>query len=137
MITQVYHAEGYVMSWIDHDRELMVVQTFRLDLGDHAKKMFDLNIKALEKFKPKNIILDKSAAIGLQIPAEEETWLRTTLFPEYRKRGLKKVIKIVPKNPIARFGTKNWLDIGKEFGFDFVEIESMEKAYDYLELSNI
>jgi hypothetical protein len=46
------------------------------------------------------------------------------------------VIKIFPKNPISKFGTKNWLEIGKEFGFDFIVVPSIEKAYEYLKVNH-
>jgi hypothetical protein len=133
MIIYVYHAEKFVTSWIDDEKKIMVVKTFNLNLSHHAKTLLEANLKALEEFKPKYIILDKSVATGLQDPKQEEIWLRTTLFPEYKKRGLRSVINIFPKNPIARVGTKNWLDIGKEFGFEFLELPGIEEAYLYIQ----
>jgi hypothetical protein len=132
MIIDVYHAEGYVTSWIDDEKKIMVVKTLNLNLCHHAKTLFAANLRALEEFKPKHIILDKSMAVGLQDPKEEETWLRTTLFPEYKKRGLQRVITIFPRNHIARFGTNNWLNIGKEFGFEFIEMPCLEEAFLYI-----
>jgi hypothetical protein len=128
MITSIYYAKNYCHSWYDPEKNVLVVKVFNLDLGIHRRKAFAANIEAIEKYKIKVMIMDSVGAMGHQDPTDTD-WLIYTVFPEYKKQGIRLVVYTFPKNHIAKVGAKAWLDIANKFGFDFLEVTSLEEAY--------
>lgn len=128
MITTIYYAKDYVHSWYDHEKKVLVVNVLKMDLGAHRRKAFKANIEAMEKYKLKVMIMDSAKASGHQDPSDSD-WLIYTVFPEYKRKGIRLVIYTFPKNHIAKLGAKAWLDLAQKYGFDFLEVYSLDEAY--------
>jgi hypothetical protein len=127
----LYYAENYSESWLDDKNSALMMKIWNLNLGDHRQKAFKINVRAMEKFKPKSMIIDASEAKGHHTPIELE-WILSTAFPTYKEKGIQNIIYIFPKNAIAKLGAKTWLDLCRPFGFNFKETKDLEEAYSYL-----
>jgi hypothetical protein len=127
----IYHADGYATSWYDHQNRVFVAQTFNLNLGDQRQVAFELNEKALEKYKPSVAIFDAGQATGHHEMKDPE-WMKNVAFPTYSSKGIRTIIYIPPQNPIAKVGAKSWVDLGKSFDIKFIEMSSLDAAFEYL-----
>lgn len=132
----LYYAESCVDSWYDHEANAIIAKWFDLTTKIHMIKAIEIHLETIEKYKPVAAICDFGEARGIPYPEVHE-WVKNTLFTEAQKRGIRYVINILPKNPIARIGIKNWQDLGQECHFNMLDASSVEEALEYVKRVNL
>ncbi|MES2678686.1 MAG: hypothetical protein V4635_02320 [Bacteroidota bacterium] len=130
-ITPLYFADGYLKSWFDHEKKVLVIKFFSLNLGIHRQKAFDINVNTVEKYKGNTAILDASEATGHHQPSDTD-WIMNTALPGYKAKGIRLIIYVFPDNMIARIGARTWLEMAGKFGFDFLQANTIDEGYELL-----
>ena len=119
-----YSADGFVEA--SEKDKIITVRWEKLYNSNITKECC---LAQLEKVKKgaKVIIVDSANATGKPLQ-DVQDWFGESLFPQYQEHGLKAIITVVPKNPITKFGARQWNSVGAPFGFDMFETNSLIMA---------
>jgi hypothetical protein len=131
----LYSEKGWVETWYDADLGVIRVKWYNYTSRIHLRKSCEMQLEAMKLYKASVIIADAGEAIGVPYPQDQD-WFITNLYPKSIEYGLKIIITIAPKNPIARSGAKTWNSNGKRNGINYVEVETMEEAFHQLKMYN-
>jgi hypothetical protein len=127
MNEELYSEKGWVETLYDGSKGVIRVKWFNYTSRVHVRRACEAQLEAMQKYKATIIVSDAFSAIGIPYPQDQE-WFIEHLYPRTLELGLQAVISILPKNPIARSGTKTWNDTAKKSGLPYIEVNSLEEA---------
>jgi hypothetical protein len=131
MKTNIYNEEGWVDTWYESINNTVVSKWYKFTTPIHVRKSCEAQMKAVEQYKVKAAIVDSSQAEGVPY-LEDQKWFEDVLFPKFQILGVKAVITVLPNNALTRLGVKTWLNTGKKFGMEFIEVATYEDANKYV-----
>ncbi len=129
MKNNIYNAPGFVDTWHEQDKGIIVAKWHKLTTREHVRPSCEEQLKVAQTTNAKCVIVDTSTAEGVPFP-EDQKWFGDYLFPNMQKAGIKAIITVLPQNALTRLGTNTWKKTGSLFDMDFVDAASYEDAVD-------
>jgi hypothetical protein len=128
-VTLVYEAQGICRTTYDPASRIMVATWWDMR-PEHIRPNLERQMAQVEA-GARFLVIDVSETRGVPSP-EHQAWFGDTVFPSYRRHGLKAMINLVPKSGMARLGANRWQRTASRFGFDTFDASDLAAALDVI-----
>ncbi len=123
----VYEKPGYVKTEVDSSLKAVIVYWENLYDGQIVKESCLAQLEQVKAGKVNKVIVESSKADGVP-PQDVQEWFGKELFPQFNANGVKAIITVVPESALTKLAAKRWKNTGSPFGFDMLEVDSLETA---------
>ncbi len=127
MAQTLYSAPGICSATFDASRGVITATWHKFPGDGHFKPSLDAQAKLVASGQAKYVIVDVRTTVGVPA-ADDQEYLVKTIFPAYKRGGLRAIITLVPASALTRLGAKRWQDSGAGFGFQMFEAGSPADA---------
>lgn len=127
MSTSLYQAPGICSANLDAARGLITAVWHKFPGEGHFRPSLDAQAAAVAAGKASFVIVDVRTASG--VPSlDDQDYLVKSVFPAYKRGGLKAIVTLVPASALTKLGAQRWQDNGSAFGFGMFEAGSPSDA---------
>ena len=127
MTTDVYCVDGVVETIYDAATQTMTCTWIHLGPHAHLRPCLQAQVDCVIAHDTRAIIVDTADAKGV-LTQDDQAWIGEYVFPTYQANGLKALITVLPKSALTGLAAKRWQKTGSNFGFDFMDADSLATA---------